>query len=255
MLAILSPSKTIDFSSNQPVSIQTNPEFSQQSLYIARLAKQWSIEEISKLMNISNSLAQKVFEYNQTHTSNANKALLKQALFAFNGDAYQGLDATSMNETSIIYTQDHLRILSGMYGVLRPLDTIQPHRMEMGLKFKVGDSQDLYHFWGDVATQSIQNQLAETNSNIIVNLASIEYSKTLNFKKIGARVIIPTFVNHRNGEYKMISFWAKKARGIMTRFIMEHQLKNPDDIIGFDNGYYYEKSLSKPDKPVFVSEG
>jgi uncharacterized protein len=254
MLALLSPSKTIDFSSLQHPIVHTEPEFGQQSLYIARQAKQWSVEEISQLMGISNALAHKTFEYNQTFTSNVDKALLKQALFAFNGDAYQGLDALSLSDGTVLYTQDHLRILSGMYGVLRPLDLIQPHRMEMGLKFKIGDSLDLYHFWGDVITQSIQKQLEEIDSDVIVNLASVEYSKALNFKKIGARVITPTFVNHRNGEYRMISFWAKKARGKMTRFIMEHQLENPDDLMGFDHGYYYDKSLSKPDKPVFVSE-
>ena len=254
MLAILSPSKTIDFSPFENQFSHTTPEFTQQSLYIIRQAKQWNVNDISKIMGISNSLSTKVFDYFQNHTAKMEKAILKHALFVFNGDAYQGMDAMSMNEDVVEYTQNHLRIIDGLYGVLRPLDLIQPHRMEMGLKFKVGNSQDLYHFWSDVITQSLRSQLDIIKSNVVVNLASVEYSKAIDFKMLGAEVITPSFLNYRNGEYKMVSFWAKKARGMMTRFIMEHKITDPTDLMGFDQEYYYEKSLSKPEKPVFVSQ-
>ena len=253
MLVLLSPSKTMDFSPYDSRFDKQFPEFIQQTLFIARQAKQWREDEISKIMSVSKPLASQAFDYFQNFNFNVDKANQKQALFAFNGDAYQGMNAKTMSSEVVDYTNQHLLILSGLYGVLRPLDLIQAHRFEMGLKVKIGDSTDLYHFWSDVITQFIRKQLDDLKTDVIVNLASVEYSKVVDFKSLGARVITPSFYNYRNGEYKMVSFWAKRARGMMTRFIMENRIENPDDLIAFDQEYYYEESLSKLNNPIFVS--
>jgi hypothetical protein len=254
MLVLLSPSKTMNFTyKGNPLEAST-PEFFQQSLFLIRQAKQWSVPDICKLMKVSNNLAQISFDQFQSFSALNTLQNSEQAIFAYNGDAYLGLDAKSLSIKTLNYSHQHLRILSGLYGVLKPFDLIQPHRLEMGLQFKLGDALDLYHFWSEIITQNIENQLNELNTDVIVNLASKEYSKVIDFNKIKARVITPSFYNQRNGKYKMVSFWVKKARGMMTRFIMENKIENPDEIIGFDSGYYYEKTLSKTDKPVFISE-
>jgi len=254
MLTLLSPAKTMNFDPIEKKMDYSNPEFIQQSLYLIRQAKQWTIADISSIMGISRNLADNVFLNFQNFTHNIEKSISKPAAFAYNGDAYQGLDSNSLSDETVTYMQNHLRIFSGLYGVLKPLDLIQPYRLEMGVKFNVPNAKNLYSFWEDLVTQSIRTQLITLQTNVIINLASVEYFKTVNISALGATIITPTFYNYRNGEYKMISFWAKKARGKMTRFIMQNQLTNPNDLMGFDDGYYFEKSLSKPNKPVFVSE-
>lgn len=254
MLTLLSPSKTIDFKSIDAKIDYTQPEYLQQSLYLIRQAKQWSIDDIATLMGISRALAENTFLNFQSFTMNSENAISKPAVFAYNGDAYQGLDSSSLTHENLFYMQNHLRIFSGLYGVLKPFDLIQPYRLEMGVKFKVPNAKNLYLFWEDLVTQSIRMQLNTLQTNVIINLSSVEYFKTLNLETLGATIITPAFYNYRNGEYKMISFWAKKARGLMTRFIMQNQVSNPADLMGFDDGYYYEKALSTPNKPVFVSE-
>ena len=254
MLVLLSPAKTIDFTIKESILESTIPDFIQQSLFIVRQAKQWSVGDISKLMGVSENIAQLNFNRFQSFSANFTEENSKQALFLYNGDAYQGLSANTMSNETLLYTQEHLRIFSGLYGILRPFDLIQPYRLEMGIKFKVGNSRDLYHFWSEILTQNIENQLNDLNTDVIVNLASVEYFKVLDLSKLGVRIITPSFYNHRNGKYQMISFWAKKARGMMTRFIMENQIENPEYLEGFDMGYFYDKDQSKIDRPVFISE-
>lgn len=255
MLTILSPAKTMNFYPFVSPLTETTPEFIQQTLYIIRQVKQWSVEDISKIMGISKPLAQLNFERFQTFSTISTEKNSKPAIFAYNGDAYQGLDAKSMSLQALEYSQEHLRIFSGLYGLLTPSDLIQPYRLEMGIKLKVASAKDLYHFWQEIVTQSIEDQLNKLNTDIIVNLASVEYFKTLDLNKLKIRVITPSFFNHSNDKYMMVSFWAKKARGKMTRFIMENQIQNPNDLRGFDDGYYYKgTSTDIEDKPLFISE-
>ena len=234
----------------------TTPEFIQQTLYLIRQAKQWSVEDISKIMGVSKSLSQLNFERFQSFSSITSDKNSKPAIFAYNGDAYQGLDAKSMSLKTLQYSNKHLRIFSGLYGILQPFDLIQPYRFEMGIQFKAGHSPDLYHFWQEIVTQSIENQLNILDTDIIVNLASAEYSKTIDFRKMKVRVITPSFYNLNNGKYKTVSFWIKKARGMMTRFIMNHEIINPDDLMGFDEKYCYKQTGGSAieDKPLFISE-
>lgn len=255
MLTLLSPAKTMDFSpSNLPIQ-STTPEFIQQSLYLIRQAKQWSAEDISKIMGISKLLGELNFERFQSFSTLTTEKNSKPAILAYNGDAYQGLDAKNMSLKALEYSQEHLRIFSGLYGILRPFDLIQPYRLEMGIKLRAGNAPDLYQFWQDIVTQSIENQLNILKTDLIVNLASLEYYKTLDLKKLGVRVITPSFYSMQNGKYKIVSFWTKKARGMMTRFIMDHEISNPDDLMGFDEKYCYKQSgaSSMEDKPLFIS--
>jgi cytoplasmic iron level regulating protein YaaA (DUF328/UPF0246 family) len=255
MLTLLSPAKTMDFSPTSLPIQSTAPEFIQQSLYLIRQAKQWSAEDISKIMGISKPLGQLNFERFQSFSTLSTEKNSKPAILAYNGDAYQGLNAKNMSLQALEYSQEHLRIFSGLYGILRPFDLIQPYRLEMGVKLKAGNAPDLYHFWQDIVTQSIEDQLNALHTDIIINLASVEYFKTLDLKKLDVRVITPSFYSMSNGKYKMVSFWAKKARGMMTRFIMNHEISNPDDLMGFDEKYCYKQSAgsSIEDKPLFIS--
>jgi cytoplasmic iron level regulating protein YaaA (DUF328/UPF0246 family) len=253
MLAVISPAKSIDF--DKPVNTLkfTMPELLDKSEKLATKLKNMSPAQLSALMDISADLGELNFKrYQEWHlpftTENA-----KPAIFIFNGDVYQGLKAETLPEEKLELAQTRVRILSGLYGVLRPLDLIQPYRLEMGTKLKYYKSVDLYDFWNPEITKKINQALAESGSKVLVNLASNEYFKSIDKKKLKATIVTPDFKDMKNGEYKMISFFAKRARGLMTRFILENNITQPVDLEAFDSeGYVFNPRLSKPENPVFT---
>ena len=176
-----------------------------------------------------------------------------QAIFSFKGEVYHGLDVQSMQIGDVENSQQHLRILSGLYGLLRPLDLIQPYRLEMGTSFQFGKYDDLYHFWRQKITRQIGIDLKESGSNLLINLASQEYFSAIDSKKLNAEIVTPQFLESKNGSFKMITVYAKKARGIMTRYILDNRIICKEDLRGFDSdGYYFNSNLSKPGSPVFT---
>lgn len=253
MLAIISPAKTLDFESKPVIPDYTLPEFLDESEKLVEKLRKMKPKKLSQLMNVSASLADLNFQRFQEWHRPFSPDNAKQAVLAFHGEVYIGLDAPSLSEEKLKKAQKKLRILSGLYGVLKPLDLMQPYRLEMGTSLSIGRKKDLYTFWGDKITGKIQQAIDESGSKILINLASNEYFKSINSKKLDAEIIAPAFKDMKNGEYKIITFFAKKTRGLMTRFILENDLKHPDDLQAFDaDGYNYNPRLSKPGKPVFT---
>jgi uncharacterized protein len=253
MLIVISPAKSLDFKTESITQEYTIPEFLNESEKLVSKLQKMSAKKLSNLMNISADLGNLNYKRFQTWHIPFTPENAKQSVLAFNGDVYTGLDAPTLSEERLKLAQQKLRILSGLYGVLKPLDLIQPYRLEMGTKFGVGRAKDLYSFWGDKITKKIQKSIDESGSKILVNLASNEYYKSINAKKLDAEIVTPAFKDMKNGEYKMISFFAKKARGLMTRFILEHNIEDAGDLQAFDaEGYVFNPRLSKPGKPVFT---
>jgi len=253
MLIVISPAKTLDFEQKANTLHFSNNAFLPEAEKLIGELKNYSADDLIKLMGISPKLA----HLNQQRFAIWKRPFdienAKQALLAFKGDVYTGLDAESLNQNELLYTQDHLRILSGLYGVLRPLDLIQPYRLEMGTKLNTTSFQGLYKYWGDKLTHNMNEALANQGDNILINLASNEYFKALNKKKLEAEIITPVFKDFKNGKYKTISFFAKKARGLMSRFILKNELKKPEDLIHFDaDGYYFSEAESSTNQLVFL---
>ena len=253
MLLLVSPAKDLDFQPlAKPVNV-TQPAMLAQSRQLADICKGLTPADLSSLMHISDKLAglnaARFAQWQLPFTEQNAKA----ALFAFNGDVYQGLDAGSLTDDDIAYAQQHLRILSGLYGVLRPLDLMQPYRLEMGTKLANPHGKDLYAFWQNSITEQLNQQLSELQTDIVVNLASQEYFKAVKPKLLQGRLISPVFKDFKNGQYKIISFFAKKARGLMARYIIEQRLSAAEQIKGFDlAGYQYSAEQSSADEPVFL---
>lgn len=255
MHIVISPAKKIDTNTQAPIETYTDIRFADEAKTLAKVLKGKSRNELKKLMDISPALAKLNYERYQNWHTPYSKEEARQAIYAFKGDVFAAMNAFSMSEKKIDFAQKHLSILSGLYGLLRPLDLILPYRLEMGTKLKTSKGNNLYQFWGDNITERLSEYMTENNSKILVNLASNEYFKSINTKKLKARVVTPIFKNSKNGEYKTISIFAKKARGLMTRFIIENEIANPDDLLGFnDNGYYFNSNLSTPNQPVFTKE-
>lgn len=253
MLLVISPAKTLDFEQKAQTAHFTENDFLLQAKKLVKVLKKYSSKDLEKLMGISDKLAHLNQERFATWKLPFDAENAKQALLAFKGDVFIGLDAETLNEKELLYTQNHLRILSGLYGVLRPLDLIQPYRLEMGTKLNTASFNDLYAFWGDKLTSNINKALADQGDNILINLASNEYFKSLNKKKLKAEIITPVFKDFKNGEYKMISFFAKKARGLMSRFILQNELKKPEELKHFDaEGYYFSEAKSSTNEYVFL---
>lgn len=224
-----------------------------QSVDLMKTVKQLSSGDLQSLMKISEKLGELNYERNQKWNRKHTEKNSKQCVFAFQGDVYQGLEAESFNATQINFCQKHVRILSGLYGVLRPLDLIKPYRLEMGTKLETKHGNKLYDFWGDKICDQIQADLKAAKSKLIVNLASNEYSTAARLKQIDANVISPAFKDWKNGQYKMISFFAKKARGMMTKFIVDNKIKNGDGIREFNyGGYEYNHDMSDEFTPTFT---
>lgn len=253
MIAILSPAKKLDFKKKVPSAKSSKILFSGEASSLAERLKEFSPDELMNLMKISRPLAELNAErFFQWHRPFGKKES-RQAIYAFNGEAYNGLDAWSMKETDIDTAQDQLRILSGLYGVLRPLDSIMPYRLEMGTKLPNEKGKNLYEFWGDKLTSQINKDLKQGNHKALVNLASQEYFKAIDPEKIVKPIITPVFKENKNDHYKVISIYAKKARGMMVRFIIQNKLTEPEDLKAFDeDGYHFNSELSQGSEMVFT---
>lgn len=253
MLVVISPAKSLDYETPFRTRKFTQAEFLDDSSVLIEQLSQFTPAQVSSLMAISPALGALNHErFNSWHrpfdSDNA-----RQALFAFKGDVYIGLDAYSLTSEDIRFAQDHLRILSGLYGLLRPLDLIQAYRLEMGTSLKNAKGNTLYDFWGDKITQALNEQLSGKNNAVLVNLASNEYFRAVKPKQLDAQVISPVFKDYKNGQYKIISFFAKKARGLMSAYIIKNRLKHADELLAFDSdGYRYSEKDSKPGAPVFL---
>jgi cytoplasmic iron level regulating protein YaaA (DUF328/UPF0246 family) len=253
MITILSPAKTLDYETPDKVADTTIPQFTTQTNQLIRILKKKSVEEIKDLMHISDNLAKLNRDRFKSFSKEYTDENAKSAIMAFKGDVYTGLDAETLDKVSLDYVNRHVRILSGLYGLLMPFDKMQPYRLEMGTRLENKKGTNLYHFWGDMISKALNKQLKEMETNTIVNLASKEYYKAIDQKKLKANVIDIDFREEKNGEYKFVSFFAKKARGTMTRYIAEHQLTDPADLRGFDyDNYRYEESGSSENRLLFV---
>ena len=245
MLIVLSPAKSLDNSPSPKATPHTQPDFLPRASELIELMRTYSPAQIGSLMSISDNLAQLNAERYASWSPEFNLENAKQAALAFDGDVYGGLDARSMTAAQLNYTQDHVRILSGLYGVLRPLDLMQPYRLEMGTRLSNGRGKDLYAFWGDTVTEALNAELTLQPNPVLVNLASEEYFKVVRPKLLEAQIITPVFEEWKNGRYKIISFFAKRARGLMARYAAQTRLKSVDKLKLFDlEGYCFEPALS-----------
>lgn len=252
MLVTLSPSKGQDFDIPMPAADYSVPAQLDQSQLLINELLDYDPEKIGSLMSISENLSNLNYQrFHNFHTPfNADNA--RPALFAFKGDVYSGIDSASFNEADLAYAQDHLRILSGLYGALRPMDLIQPYRLEMKTKLKNPRGADLYQFWGNQITDSLNDVLAKQQEPVLVNLASNEYYKSVKPKQVNGRILNIDFKETKDGKTRIIAFYAKKARGMMADFILRNRIESPEDIKAFNTaGYRYDDNLSSPDKWTF----
>lgn len=251
MKLVLSPAKSLDFESKLPTKKSSEACFLAEAERINRLLKKKSAGQLSKLMNISPALGQLNYERNQEWHLPFTKANARPAIYAFSGDVYRGIDAYSIDTDRLDYVQDTVRIISGLYGLLKPLDLIQPYRLEMGTKFPVGKNKNLYEFWKKHITKALNEELKA--GEFLLNLASNEYFKAIDKKALKAPIITATFKDFKNGEYKTIMTYAKLARGYMTRYIVDTKAKTIDDLKGFNyEGYSYSEPMSANSELVFV---
>lgn len=255
MLAIISPAKTLDFETKIDGFAFSQPNLTAYSQQLIDICKTLSAAEVGSLMSISDKLAAlnvaRFAEWSMSH----NEENAKAAIFAFKGDVYTGLDAESLTSEQIHYAQTHLRMLSGLYGLLKPLDLMQPYRLEMGTKLANPKGKDLYAFWGNVITEHLQQAIDEQGDNILVNLASDEYYGAVKPQNLNATIIKPVFLDEKNGKYKVISFYAKKARGMMVRFMLETRPSSIDDLKAFNyGGYWFDAESSSATELVFKRE-
>ena len=251
MIIVISPAKNLDFDSKHDFEV-TKPRLLKFTHELISNLKNKSIQDIEKLMSISTSLATLNAQRFHNFKTNPSSEYTQPAIFAFNGDVYQGLQASSFNAQKMEFAQKHLRILSGLYGILRPLDIIQPYRLEMGTQLAFNDYKTLYDYWDMKIMNLLLEDLNTQNDNIIINLASNEYFKSVNRKELSANVIDVEFKDLKNGEYKIISFFAKKARGLMSKYIVDHAINDPENLKGFNyEGYYYDPVASSARKIVF----
>jgi uncharacterized protein len=254
MLTVISPAKTLDFESKPHTTYHSQAAFLAQSQLLINDLKKLSTNDVASLMKLSDKLAglNAARFYQWQRPFDLDNA--KQAILAFKGDVYTGLDADTLDDVSLEFAQQHLRILSGLYGVLKPLDLMQAYRLEMGTKFANSKATNLYQFWGSQIGEFLEADPA-MNDGILINLASNEYFKAVNAKKLNARIITPAFKDWKNDQYKIISFYAKKARGLMARYIIDHKLDQPEQLKQFDSeGYRFSQEMSEGDNWVFIRD-
>ena len=255
MLILISPAKTLDFETPAETRTATQPVFLKHSKRLIGELQQLSPESISKLMSISSKLGDLNHERFMNWHVPFTKGNAKQSVLAFKGDVYSGLEAEGFSASDFRYAQKHLRILSGLYGVLRPLDLIQPYRLEMGTKLASQRAKDLYQFWDDSITVELNKLLKFLKTDAVVNLASNEYFRAVHRKRLRADVISPAFKDLKNGEYKIISFYAKKARGQMAGWIIQNGISDAKQLKKFSvAGYRYSADLSTPHEPTFIRD-
>ena len=252
MLILISPAKTLDYQSELTTKRFTQPALLEHSQQLIREARKLSAPQIKALMGISDKLADlNATRFHDWHPDftpdNA-----RQAILAFKGDVYTGLQAETFSEADFDFAQQHLRMLSGLYGILRPLDLLQPYRLEMGIRLENPRGKDLYQFWGDEITKTLNAALEAQGDDVVINLASDEYFRSVKPKALAGRIIKPVFLDEKNGKFKVISFYAKKARGLMSRYIIENRLSKPEQLTGFDSeGYFFDAENSSAEELVF----
>lgn len=252
MLIVLSPAKSLDYKTPVKVKAPTLPEFASESAKLIADLKKLSPQDVAHLMGLSDQLAALNVGRYRDWSKKFTEENSKPAIYAFDGDVYDGFDVKSLPTKALDFAQDHIRILSGLYGALRPLDLMQPYRLEMGTSFKNARGKDLYAFWGERVTDSLKKVLEKQKKPILLNLASEEYFKVLQSKNLDCPVISPVFQDAKDGKYKIISFYAKRARGLMARYVVENRITDPEDLKSFDlDGYKYVASESRLDKPLF----
>ena len=253
MKILISPAKSLDFDSELSVKDFSKPFFEKESNLINSKLKGIDMNDLSKLMGISQKLAELNWNRNQNFQTNDSIDTSRQAVFAFNGDVYNGLDVKSLPEIKIPYMQDSLRILSGLYGILKPLDVIKPYRLEMGTKLSVNGSKDLYEFWREKLTDKLNSEI-KSEDELVVNLASNEYFDSIDSINLKGKIVSPQFKDLKNGKLKIISFYAKKARGLMSRHLIENEAKSFESVLSFEKEGYSYSEIETTDrlKPTFV---
>jgi cytoplasmic iron level regulating protein YaaA (DUF328/UPF0246 family) len=252
MLIVLSPAKTLDFESPIKVNKTTEPDFIPRSAELISTLRTMPPAQIGSLMSISDSLAQLNVARYASWSKKFTADNSRPAMLAFDGDVYEGLDARSLNARQLDWAQKHLRILSGLYGLLRPLDLMQPYRLEMGTRLATKRGKDLYAFWGDQITEALNESLTVAKAQALVNLASEEYFKSVKPAKLDRPVITPVFEEWKGGGYKIVSFFAKRARGLMARYAIEHKLSKPEQLKDFDSeGYAFDTKASNEARWIF----
>lgn len=253
MITVISPAKTLDYDSPNNITEYTLPTLLNATKTLMQTCKSLSVSELTDLMKISPKLAELNFQRFQNWQVNFNLKNARQAILTFKGDVYEGLHVEDFTPQNLDFAQQHLRILSGLYGLLKPLDLVQPYRLEMGIKLKNGQYNNLYQFWANTLTEQLNQQLLIQNSHTLINLASNEYFKAINPKVLNADIITPVFLDERNKQFKIISFYAKKARGLMSRYIIKHQLNQVNEIKSFNlAGYQFDKQRSTNNEWVFT---
>ena len=252
MLMIISPAKTLDFENPVTTESYSIPDYLEKSAELVDIMKKKSLRDLVNLMQVSQKIAELNVERFNSWKLPFSPSNARQALLAFKGDVYTGLDTATLSEENFDYAQSHLRILSGLYGLLRPLDLIQPYRLEMGLKLNSKKTKTLYQFWGEKITDGLNTLLEEQEKPGLVNLASNEYFKSVYRNNLKCRLITPEFRDLKNGKYKIIQFFAKKARGLMVRYAIDHSIRKPEELKNFDyDGYAFNSELSHSDNWIF----
>jgi cytoplasmic iron level regulating protein YaaA (DUF328/UPF0246 family) len=255
LIACLSPAKNLNFERTATAPPPTLPQHLQESTVLIERLREMSNQEIKSLMGLSDRLAELNVQRYSDWKPRFDGKTASPSLIAFDGDVYKGLDVETLDQEDLAFAQEHVRILSGLHGVLRPLDLIRPYRLEMGTRLEVAGSANLYEFWGDRITEDLNNALEEQGSDVLVNLASQEYFKSVKPRQLRARVIQPVFKDKKNGKYSVFFVYAKRARGMMTRFIVKNRVARPEDLKGFDlGGYAYNEELSSDTEWVFTRE-
>jgi cytoplasmic iron level regulating protein YaaA (DUF328/UPF0246 family) len=253
MLALISPAKKLDYETDPITDSHTVPDFLDDSQQLIDQLKGYAPHELASLMKLSDKLSllnAERYDVWQTPFSFDNA---KQAVLAFQGDVYTGMDAVNFNQIELEFSQQHLRILSGLYGLLRPLDLMQAYRLEMGTRLATERGKNLYEFWGNLVTDTINTALTAQGDDIILNLASVEYFKVVKKPRLKGQLITPIFKDYKNGQYKVIAFYAKKARGLMCRYMIENQITEPEQLKQFDlGGYQYNAAMSSERDWVFL---
>jgi len=252
MLIVLSPAKSLDYKTPVQVKTPTLPEFVSESAKLIADLQKLSPQDVAKLMGLSDQLAALNVGRYRDWSKKFTAENSKPAIYAFDGDVYDGFDVKTLNAKDVAFAQDHIRILSGLYGALKPLDLMQAYRLEMGTSFKNVRGKDLYAFWGSRVTDSLKKVLEKQKKPVLLNLASEEYFKVLQPKELDCSVIAPVFQDAKDGKYKIISFYAKRARGLMARYVVENRITDPANLKGFNvDGYKYFAAASTLEKPIF----
>ncbi len=254
MLVVISPAKRLDWAERQVE--MTEPAFGEDAMRLAKTMRNLTLGDLKGLMDLSDDLAKLNRDRFKSYAAEPDADAIRPAALAFAGDTYQGLEAASLDDEEMSWAQDHLRILSGLYGVLRPLDAIQPYRLEMGSRLKTRRGKSLYDYWGDDLAKALNTQASEIGAEVLVNCASQEYFGAVPIKALKLKVVTPQFFEDKNGTPKIVSFYAKKARGAMARYIVQNRITSAESLLDFDTGgYAYAPELSTEDKPAFLRSG